>query len=250
MISSGAIRPARAPASIDMLETVSRPSMESARIASPAYSTTWPVAPSVPICPISPRIRSFAVTPRDGMPSKRTSICGRALVRQRLRGEHLLDLARPDAEGERAERAVRRGVRVAADDRHAGLRDAELGADHVHDPLPAMAAAVQADAEVLAVPVERLELLARHVIVDRPRQLPGRHVVVGRGEGAIGATHPPVREAEPLERLRARHLVHEVQVDEEQVVADQMVGQDLLVGGSGCHRASLRSGVRRGAGRR
>ncbi len=91
-----------------------------------------------------------------------------ALVRQGLRGEHLLDLARADAEGERSERAVRRGVRVAAHDRHAGLRDAELGTDHVHDPLAAMSATVQADAEVVAVSVERLELLSRHVIVDRP----------------------------------------------------------------------------------
>ncbi len=33
MVSSGAIRPARAPASIDMLQTVMRPSIDSARIA-------------------------------------------------------------------------------------------------------------------------------------------------------------------------------------------------------------------------
>ncbi len=49
--------------------------------------------------------------------------------------EHVLDLARADPEGERAEGAVRGGVRVAADDRHAGLRNAELGADHMNDPL-------------------------------------------------------------------------------------------------------------------
>jgi hypothetical protein len=39
-VSSGAIIPARAPASIDMLQIVSRPSIDSARIGSPAYSTT------------------------------------------------------------------------------------------------------------------------------------------------------------------------------------------------------------------
>ncbi len=38
--SSGAIIPARAPASIDMLQTVMRPSIESASIAGPAYSST------------------------------------------------------------------------------------------------------------------------------------------------------------------------------------------------------------------
>ena len=57
------------------------------------------------------------------------------LLDHALGGEHVLDLARADAERERAEGAVGGGVRVAADDRHAGLGDAELGADHVHDAL-------------------------------------------------------------------------------------------------------------------
>ena len=37
--------PARPPASIVMLQTVIRPSIDSASIAGPAYSTTWPTAP-------------------------------------------------------------------------------------------------------------------------------------------------------------------------------------------------------------
>jgi len=37
--------------------------------AGPAYSTTCPAAPSVPIWPIVPRIRSFAVTPGPRVPS-------------------------------------------------------------------------------------------------------------------------------------------------------------------------------------
>ena len=43
----------------------------------------------------------------------------RLALLQRLRREHVLDLGRADPERERAERAVRRRVRVAADDRHA-----------------------------------------------------------------------------------------------------------------------------------
>jgi len=39
-MSSGAISPARAPPSIDMFETVSRPSTDIARITSPVYSMT------------------------------------------------------------------------------------------------------------------------------------------------------------------------------------------------------------------
>ena len=67
-MSSGAIMPARAPASIDMFAIVMRPSIDSPRIASPAYSTTCPVAPSVPICPIVPSTRSLAVTPKPSSP--------------------------------------------------------------------------------------------------------------------------------------------------------------------------------------
>ena len=40
MVSSGAIMPARAPASIDMLQIVMRASIDSARMASPRYSMT------------------------------------------------------------------------------------------------------------------------------------------------------------------------------------------------------------------
>ena len=79
----------------------------------------------------------------------------RLVLDHALRREHVLDLARADAEGERAEGAVRGGVRVAADDRHAGLGDAELGADHVHDPLTLGAERVDGDAELRAVALER-----------------------------------------------------------------------------------------------
>ena len=55
--------PARAPASMDMLHTVIRPSIDSARMASPVYSMTCPEAPAVPMRRISARIRSLADTP-------------------------------------------------------------------------------------------------------------------------------------------------------------------------------------------
>ena len=63
----------------------------------------------------------------------------RARLRQRLGGQHVLDLARADAEGERAERAVGRGVAVAAHDRHARQRAALLGPDDVDDALAGVA---------------------------------------------------------------------------------------------------------------
>ncbi len=61
--------PALAPASMVRLQRVRRPSIESALIASPAYSMTWPVPPPVPIWPITASARSLAVTQAGGTPS-------------------------------------------------------------------------------------------------------------------------------------------------------------------------------------
>ena len=157
--------PARPPPSIVMLQTVMRPSIESASIAGPAYSTTCPVAPPTPIWPIVPRIRSFALTPSRARPRSGPASSA-ALWTQALGRQHVLDLARADAEGERTEGAVRRGVGVAADDRHARLRDAELRADHVHDSLVRGAERVDGDPELLAVALERLHLDARELVLD------------------------------------------------------------------------------------
>ncbi len=74
MVSSGAIIPARAPASIDMLHTVIRPVMGSERTASPRYSMTCPVPPETPIRAMIPRITSLAVTPTGSDPSTVTAM--------------------------------------------------------------------------------------------------------------------------------------------------------------------------------
>ena len=52
VVSSGAIIPARPPPSIVMLQIVIRCSIDMPSMTSPAYSTTWPAAPLVPIWPI------------------------------------------------------------------------------------------------------------------------------------------------------------------------------------------------------
>ena len=70
VVSSGAIIPARAPASIDMLQTVRRPSIDSASITGPAYSITCPAPPPTPSLPIAASTMSFAVTPRASRPWK------------------------------------------------------------------------------------------------------------------------------------------------------------------------------------
>ena len=130
--------------------------------------------------------------------------------------EHVLHFARPDPEGQRAERAVRRGMRVAAHDHHAGLGGAELGADHVHDPLVGRAQVEQLDAEIARVRGECLELPLRDGVVDGKCPVAGGDVVVHGGEREIGPSHPPPRPAQAAEGLGRRHFVHQVQVHVQQ----------------------------------
>ena len=218
VVSSGAIRPALAPASIDMLHTVMRPSIDSARMAEPRYSMTWPMPPPVPMSPMIARMTSFAVTPAGSSPSTVDRHPLRPRLRQGLGGEHVLDLAGADAEGERAERAVGGGVAVAAHDRHARQGAALLGADDVHDALAGIAHREVGDAELGGV-------LAQHLDLAWPRS--GRRSA-GRcaRSGRCGPRWRSVRsgrrtraaaEPQPVERLRAGDLVDEVQVDVQQV---------------------------------
>ena len=198
----GSDHPRPRPASIDMLQTVMRPSMESARIAEPRYSMIEPMPPAVPMRLMIASTMSLAVTPAGSSPSTVTAIVPGRGLRQRLRGEHVLDLAGADAEGQRAERAVGRRVAVAAHDRQPGLREALLGTDHVHDALAGLAHRVQPDAELRAVVREHLHLLRRDRVGDRLVDVGGRDVVVHRGDGEVGSAHGAAGEAQPVERLR------------------------------------------------
>ena len=150
-------------------------------------------------------------------------------LRQGLGGEHVLDLRRADAEGDRAEGAVRGGVRVAADDRHAGLGQAELRADDVDDALLDVAERVQAYAELGGVLAQRLHLRAAHRVGDRLVPVEGRDVVVLGREGEVGTAYGAAREAEAVEGLRRGHLVEEVEVDEEEVGLSGGTADDVLV---------------------
>ena len=109
-------------------------------------------------------------------------------LRQRLRGHHVLDFAGADAEGERAEGSMRGGVRVAADDGHAGLRCAELGPDHVDDALRGVLHIEELDAELGAVLAQRIDLRGGDLVDDVQAVVgAGRgNVMVDRGDGRSG----------------------------------------------------------------
>ena len=167
-----------------------------------------------------------------------------AAHRQRLGGQYVLDLAGADAEGQRAQRTVRRGVRVAADDGHARLAQPELRADHVHDALLAIAERIEPDAEVGAVLAQGLQLQPGDRVGDQLQAATGdrgRGVVVLGGDGLIRPAHRPVGLPESLEGLWAGYLVYQVQIDVEQLgfsMPDEVRVPDLLGECLG-HRSSL-----------
>ena len=77
VVSSGATMPARAPASMDMLQIVMRSSIDRPLTVEPRYSSTWPVPPATPMRPMIARIRSLAVTPAGMRPSTLIAkVCG------------------------------------------------------------------------------------------------------------------------------------------------------------------------------
>ena len=124
VVSSGATMPARPPPSIVMLQIVIRFSIESAsdRLARVLDRVALHAADAEPA-----DRRQDQVLGGDA----EAELAGvvdphrlRPALHQALGGEHVLDLGGADAEGERPEGAVGRGVRVAADDRHARLGDA------------------------------------------------------------------------------------------------------------------------------
>ena len=136
-----------------------------------------------------------------------------------LGGEDVADLARPDPEGDGAEGAVGRRVAVAAGDGHAGLGEAELGADDVDDALAAAGGVEEGDPELLAARLEVGGHRLGHRVGEGPGRVLRRDDVVEGREGAVRAEDLQAALPEHLEGLGAGDLVDEVEPDEELAVA-------------------------------
>ena len=113
----------------------------------------------------------------------------------------------------RAERAVRAGVAVAANDGHAGLGESELRADDVHDALILRSHVEELNAELAAVLAQRLDLLRGDGFEDGKRERRRRIVVIDGGDGAFRAANLAPCGAQTIEGLRRSDLVNQVQVD-------------------------------------
>src|SRR4029079_11698795 len=162
----------------------------------------------------------------------------RLLLDERLRGEHVLDLRRADAVGERAEGAMGLRVAVAADERGARQRETLLRPYDVDDALPPVELVEIFGPEELGVLGEIGDLLlALGVRVLLP-PIGCRHVVVDDAQRLLRRAQLAAGEPQALEGLRACHLVDEMAVDIDEAGAvgffvDQMVAPDLVVEGLG-----------------
>ena len=162
----------------------------------------------------------------------------------------MLHLGGADAVGERAERAVRAGMAVAADDGGARQREALLRPDDVNDALALIELVEIFEAEMLGVLGEIGDLLLALGIRILQPPIGGRHVVIDHAQRLVRRVHLAAGEAQAFERLRARHLMHEMPVDIDQAGAarflvDQMVGPDLVVERAGLGHAEELLAVRR-----
>ena len=180
VVSSGAMSPARAPPSMLMLQIVIRCSMVRAadRLAAVLEDVAGPAADADP----GDEREDDVLGADPGLePAVHPDLVGlRPALEQALGGEDHLDLARADPEREGPERAVRGGVAVAADDRHPGLGQAELGPDDVDDALVRAADPVERDPELVAVRRQLVDLGRGHLVEDRQVARMGRDRVVGR----------------------------------------------------------------------
>ena len=136
----------------------------------------------------------------------------RLLLPDRLRHQHMRHFGGADAEGVGAERAVGRGVAVAADDQQARQGQALLGADDMHDALPGIVQAEQLDAVLRGILLDLAHHPRQLGIGDVAPRAARRHVMVGDAEGQAGlgdrdARAPPAcrrRGTSPHERSGGR----------------------------------------------
>ncbi len=161
----------------------------------------------------------------------------------------MLDFRSADAIGERAERAVGRGMAVAAHQRHARQRKTLLRADDVDDALTLIELVVVFEIEEFRVFGQIRDLGRAFRIGIGQMAVGGRHVVIDHEEGLIRRVHLAAGQPQAFERLWARHFMHDMTIDIDQSGAirrllDQMIIPDFVVqrAGFGHHETPVRLG--------
>src|SRR5258708_31421258 len=107
---------------------------------------------------------------------------------------------------------MRRGVRIAANDRHSRLRQALLGTENVDYALLDAVEIVEFYAELAAVFTQRRHLLCGYRVFKRQITIYGRNSVVDRSEGEFGPAQFTSREPQTLKCLGACYFVDQMQI--------------------------------------
>jgi len=208
VISSGAIRPKRAPASIVMLHTVIRPSIDIFRIVSPSNSIAYPVPPEAPIFAITARIDGPSAPTRErSAPFTVTRIRRGMACHKVLRGENVFDLDVPTPKAivpKAPSVPVWESPQTICDPRQ---ERAPSRSDDVHDSCLGSVMSKGRSPAPRAFFPQLLDLLAALAVVDPIRPVGrGRNVVVRHGQHRAGPAHGTTRHRAALERLGARDL--------------------------------------------
>ena len=118
---------------------------------------------------------------------------------------------------------------VTADDGHAGLCVAKFGPDDMHDPLMGVVEVVQADAKLLAVGSQRVDLLLGDRVCDGQVAIGSGHIMVRCGNGSTGLANFSTGEPEAFEGLGAGYFMNELKVDIEDGLLVGFGENDVLV---------------------
>src|SRR5216683_1003150 len=150
----------------------------------------------------------------------------------------MLGLRRADAEGERTESPVSRGVAIAAYQRQSWKREALLRADDVANTLALVELAIIFQSEQLRVLRQIGNLRGAPGIWIGHRAVGGRHVVVDHQERLARRVDLEAREPQCRKRLRTIDFVGDVAIDVNQtgavrLLVDQVVIPDHVVEGPG-----------------
>ena len=150
----------------------------------------------------------------------------RLLLPERLRHQHMGDLRGADPERVGAERAVRRGVAVAADDEEARQGQPLLRPDHMDDALARVVEAEQRDPVRGGIRRQPGDHAPDVAVRNAGGAGAGRHVVIRDAEGEIRAGDAGAERRELVEGMEGT-LVDEVAIDPEQGRA-VLAGDDLM----------------------
>ena len=149
----------------------------------------------------------------------------------------MLDFRGADTVRQAGKGAMRRGMRVAADDGHAGQCRTVFRANDVHDALlRVFKREIGQRADFANIAIQRFNLLTGNRVFDALFPMIGRRIVVSRRNNGGNPPRLAASQLEAFKSLRAGHFVNEVAVNIEErraicFLMDNVVLPKLVVKG-------------------